>query len=296
MASHNARDTDRREVHVLKQLQHLSAWQGAVVHQILATDFVAALQIGRAIDWSRLIENAQALARRQFAFSAAGRYRQQGLTKTAAGDDFCALFEHEYGIALPPDALPSALDAIAGCLRFLAGQADFLSLLRAGSRHASEQHLHFEVAGATVAAMPDLVFTQPGGKLVIVDWKTGASDTSDYTRQLLIYALAVTRGGRWAGVPPENISLYEVNLTKGQIHQHPVDEQRLLDTDDFIYRSLFEREALVGDGHFADLDFTVLDVADEPATCAHCNFRPLCIGRLVSNPTSPAATGTDGPR
>src|SRR4051794_24761769 len=87
MAAHNAKDPLRREAYILKQLQQVSAWQGSVVHAVLASQFVPALRIGRAPRPSALCPAAIDLARRQFAFSAAKRYREPGLTKSAAGPD-----------------------------------------------------------------------------------------------------------------------------------------------------------------------------------------------------------------
>lgn len=60
MASHNARDPERREAHILKQLQQLTAWQGSVVHRILATDFLRALQVGASVDWAALVQDVGA--------------------------------------------------------------------------------------------------------------------------------------------------------------------------------------------------------------------------------------------
>lgn len=286
MASHNAKDAERREAYIRKQLQHVTAWQGSVVHHVLATDFAAALEARVPFNWSALTERAHALARQQFAFSAAGRYREAGLTKTAAGDSYCALYEHEHKLDLPVDTLASVEEMIAGCFRVLAEQTEFLALLRRGTRYSAEQHLNIEISGVTVAVTPDLIITR-GGKPMIVDWKTGNSDTSDYRRQMLIYALAVARDRRWPVVAADEIVLYEANLSKGAIRQHPVDDVLLAQTEDFIYQSVLEQQALVGSGRYADLDLESLDVADQPTTCSHCNFRPVCLARLEADAQVP---------
>jgi PD-(D/E)XK nuclease superfamily len=280
MASHNARDPERREAYIVKQFQHLSAWQGNLVHKVLATAFLADLRAARPINPTALTEVALDLALRQFAFSAARRYYEVGQTKRAAGDEYCALSEHEYGWEFTPGALRRVYANVVRCFKNLAAQTKFLAHLYAGLEHVAEQPLTFRLNGATVAATPDLIFLRPSGQPTVVDWKVVESETSDYSRQVLIYALAVARSGQWPGVSAEAIQLYEVNLLKNQVRQHPVTAERLEETEDFIYRSTVELETLIGNGRFGDLDLDEFEVAEKPATCSYCNFRLLCIRRL----------------
>src|SRR3989442_648712 len=131
MAAHNARDPERREAYLLKQLQHLPASQGSLVHRVLATDFLAALLGRRPVDAAALAARGRDLARRQFAFSAGRRYRDVDLTKGAAGEEYCALFEHEFGSGVSPERLEEVLGAISRCFENLAGQSAFLAELPA---------------------------------------------------------------------------------------------------------------------------------------------------------------------
>jgi hypothetical protein len=276
MASHNARDPVRREAYLLKQLQHLSAWQGSLVHKMLATVFLEDLHAGRPIDPAALAAAAWDLARRQLAFSAARRYRARGQTKREAGDEYCALFEHDHGGTITPEALQSVHANIARCFENLAAQKTFLAHLYAGFEHIAECPLSFRLNGVTIAATPDLVFWRPDGQPAVVDWKVSERETRDYSRQVLIYALAVARCGLWRGVSAEAIELYEVNLLKGQVRRHPVTTERLEETEDLIYQSTMELKTLVGDGKFRALDLDEFEVAARPATCFYCNFRSLC--------------------
>ena len=285
MASHAARDPQRREAYLLKQLQHVSAWQGSLVHQVLATRFLEEnIRARLPVDPAALAQSAQDLARRQFAFSAAGRYREAGQTKGQAGDEYCALFEHEYGWPIPADALPEIYTNLARCFDNLASQHELLSLIRSGHDHRSELRLSIRLTEhlPTVTATLDLAFMAPDGQPVVVDWKVADSETSDYSRQLLVYALAVVRGGPWRNVTPDGIRLYEVNLLRNYVRQHAVTADRLDDTEDFVYRSLVEQQSLVGDHKYGDLDLSEFEVAERPATCTHCNFRKLCIPQLAA--------------
>ena len=280
MAAHNARDPLRREAYLLKQLQSISTRQGSIVHKVLATSFLSDVRAGRAIDPAALSAAAHDLARRQFAFSAARRYREPGQTKGAAGDEYCALYEHEYGQDISPEQLDMVYTTITRCFEHLAGQETYLARLSAGSAHLAELPLNFSLAGATITATLDLVYLGANGQLVVVDWKVARSETSDYSWQLLVYALAVARCGRWPTVNAEAIELYEANLLRNQVRQHPVSAQRLQEAEDFIYRSLVEREALIGKDRFDDLDLNEFEVAERPGTCYHCNFGSLCLRQL----------------
>jgi hypothetical protein len=266
----------RREAYLLKQLQHLSAWQGSLVHKVLATTFLEDLRAARPIDPTALTTAAWDLAQRQLAFSAARRYRKRGQTKREAGDEYCALFEHEHAWTITPDALRGVRANVARCFENLAAQRKFLTHLYGGFEHLAECPLSFRLNSVTIAATPDLVFWRPDGQPTVVDWKVTGSETRDYSRQVLIYALAVARCGLWPGVSAETIELYEVNLLKGQVRRHLVTPERLEETEDFIYQSTVELGMLVGDGKFRDLDLDEFEVAERPVTCFYCNFRSLC--------------------
>jgi len=71
MASAVARDQDRREAYILKQLQSIEQWQGSVVHEVLATDLLTPRVLApQSLRTDLLIRSACDLARRQFSFSA----------------------------------------------------------------------------------------------------------------------------------------------------------------------------------------------------------------------------------
>lgn len=280
MASHGARNPERREAYILKQLRNLRAWQGSVVHQVLRTHFVSALRESRPFDRVTLTAAAQDLARRQLAFSAAKRYREPGQTKRAAGEEYCALYEHEHGLEVSPEALAEVYANLARCFEHLGGQVEFLDHLYDGSQHLAEQQLSFRLNGVVVTVVPDLVFSGAAGQSTVVDWKVAENETSDYSWQLLIYALAVARYGRRPAVQGEAIELYEANLLKNEIRHRHVSGEQLDEAEDFTYRSMVELEALIGDRKFQEQDLDEFEVAKRPQTCFHCNFGRLCVRRL----------------
>jgi hypothetical protein len=191
MASHNAKDPDRREAHVLRQLRTLEEWRGHLVHLAMERFFVPSLKRGDPITVDALTSQTLSLGARQFRFSEQGKYKDGGLTKKGVGDDFLALREHEYGIPVGQTKLTNLFEEIKQCYRFLYSQEKFLNFLLGGSWYSTESSLNFRINGFTVVGQLDLVMGYASGsKLLIVDWKVGRSETSDYSQQLRLYALA----------------------------------------------------------------------------------------------------------
>lgn len=276
VASPTSKEPERHEAYLLKQLQQISAWQGNLVHKVLAREIPLILQTKQSLDASALTDRVMCLAQRQFAFSSAHSYRQPGTTKTRTGDDYCALFAHEYGQEITDNCVARASEAATLCFGNLISQKDFLHLLYAGSRHVAEPRLNVRFDGSSLMAVPDLVFASNDGCLSVVDWKIGNSETSDYTYQLLVYALAVVLCGLWARVCEQGLNLYEVNLLRNYVRKHHIDQERLREAEDFIYRSLVDLEAIVSEITYANLNLDDFEVAQRPTTCQYCNFNRLC--------------------
>ncbi len=293
VASHNARDPLRREAYVRRQLQSVAAWQGSVVHRVLATDALADLRADRPIAPLALAAAAHALAERQWAFSTARRYREPGMTKAKAGDAYCALLVHESGEDAGDAPLRAVQENATRCFAHLAGQANLLARLYAGYERVSELPLALRSAKATVAATPDLIVAGYDGTLTIVDWKVSRATDSKHAPQLLLYALMALESGRWRGLTPAKIGLYEVNLLDNRVYHHPFNAGDLEAMAASVQAGVAELGRVLGDGAYARLDLGALVIAAEPAACASCVFTPLCIDGLVeSGRDADAATVT----
>lgn len=296
VASPRAKDPVRHEAYILKQLQQVSAWQGNVVHAVLAADFVPAVRLGQPIDPSVLTAAARELARVQLAFSQAQRFRTPNQTKKAAGAAYCALAEHDQGNGFRPVRLADVDSALERCFINLASQQSFLEVVARGRNHLAEVRLGFPLDDIYVTAKLDLMFEAPNRRHVIVDWKAGESETSDYRRQLQIYALSALRSSQSPGFgrSPEQLDVYEVQLLKNRVTQHVFDRDDMEEAEDFVYRSGMEMQGLIGGITYATLDLDDFDVAARPNTCAYCAMAPLCVDLFRQAGDAPVAAGIQG--
>jgi hypothetical protein len=272
MASHNAKDPRRREAFILKQLKHLPVWRGILVHECLSDFFVPTIKenVISQIDLTNItLERLD----QQFNFSKNRRYRA-GSSKTECGSHYCALVEHELGLPIDDKRIEVLKREISQCYEFLYTNNDFLEQLRNCENMTNEINLPFKMDTTTVFAKLDLTFIDKNN-LNIVDWKIGASDTSDYSTQLLVYALAATYK---MGRKPDRIKLFEVNLLKKQIVEHAIDDEKLHKTEDFIYKSISDIKSVTREQKFDNLSFDDFETAHNSTNCEFCNFRSLCTG------------------
>ena len=91
----NHPDPKMRDLFLLKQVKPIAMWKGDVVHQAIA-EYFRALQSGRSLPETAVLQYAQQLAKAQWTFSVTGRYRTEG--RNRAGSAFASLFEHEYQV------------------------------------------------------------------------------------------------------------------------------------------------------------------------------------------------------
>jgi hypothetical protein len=227
----------------------------------------------------RLGDSVEQLAQRQLAFSSARRYREPGQTKTAAGDEFCALYEHEYQKPLAADAVGRVSATARECFTWLANRSELVALLEHGSQFESELTLDCRIDGSPVTATVDLAFRAANGRLVIIDWKVAASETSDYSRQLFVYALAAIRSGHWPGLRASDIDLYEVNLLRREVRGVAATDEAVDAAEDFIYRSVVEMRALSSAASAEEL--SSLELAGSAMTCTFCSFARPCVSDLA---------------
>jgi hypothetical protein len=281
-ASHNAKDPLRRECFLLKQVKTLEQWHGLVVHRGIELFVVAPLQQGTSVDWDVAVRGTIDLARRQLAFSEKRRYRDAGMTKAKAGDDYRALLSHELGEALPHAALTETEAVIETALRNLASLDGLWRELGGRRRYLPEHRIRVTYDDASLVAQLDLLCFRGYGKPIIVEWKVSDSmGGSDARLQTAFYAWAIMQSGTWGVERPGDVDLFEVQLLTPAVVRHRCDADAIVELEDRIYRDLEEIRSLCGSGRYVDLDVEDFDFARNPNSCGPCPFRRLCVNAVA---------------
>lgn len=274
-ASHAARDHVRHEAYLLKQLQTLAMWQGDIVHDAFHHFIFPQLRPGLRLDEARVITDTINMALDQFAYSLRSEYRTAGATKKSAGIRYAALHDHEYGMPVSEAQLQAVLGTVRTSLANLFAQGSLLDEVGASrSRRYCEGDFPFHLDEVTISPKLDLMYLNAKGLPVIIDWKVSAAVASDYSQQLMVYALAIKNW--WKVIQPEDITVKEVNLLENSVSLYPVTADGLLEIEDFIYRSITQIKDLYGDGKWNDQDMESLEPAKSSKTCIYCKFRKLC--------------------
>lgn len=288
VAHHGPEDPVRRECFVLKQLKTLDQWHGDLVHLGIEKLVVPVLPSNTRPDWDRVIAETVKIAERQRAFSRDRRYRDATLSKTKAGDDYCALLLSEEDRDLSPEEWDEAAGVVERAFRNLATLDPLWEAIERRGRYLSEFHMHLNYDGAHLVVKPDLVCFRGFGKPIIVDWKVSESmGGSDARTQMGVYAWAMTRHGQWPIKRMGDAELLEVQLLKPAVFSHRCDDEVAVEIENRVYRSIDEIRSLCGDGNYKTLDREDFEMARNANTCALCPFRKVCAGSLARPTATP---------
>ncbi|MBW1783207.1 MAG: PD-(D/E)XK nuclease family protein [Deltaproteobacteria bacterium] len=283
-AWHNARDPVRREAFLLKQVKTLNLWQGSLVHRGIELFIVPALQQGRRIEWDAAIVSTEAMAKRQFAFSKARRYREKGMSKVKAKDDYCALAGHEIEAGVSPEEFQGVLHTVEQSLRNLASMTELLEEIQCVEKYWPELPLYVGYDIARIEVHIDLLYFRAFAQPTIIDWKVSRSmGGSETDLQTALYAWAMCRHPKWRVERPEDCELIEVQLLTQNVIRHQVTKDIFDRLENRIYRSLsmIQSVRLGRSYNLADLDD--YDFAKNPNSCSYCPQGALCRRLADSN-------------
>jgi CRISPR/Cas system-associated exonuclease Cas4 (RecB family) len=283
-ANHKTKDRIRKEAYLLKQVKQLSTWKGTIIHQGIHKFVIPYLIDRKSIDWSAVSDKTLDLAKRQFAFSKALKYRQQGIAKSHH-DDYCILTEHDRGEEVPTEIIDKIYNDIIDCLNGTTFQKEIIPFVEGQKGYYSERNLSQKYEGAQISAVADLIFTRPSGSVAIVDWKYEQDYSfGDHKHQVALYGWVLKH--QWNIANPELIELYEVQLREGRIVRHEFNLSVMEELEDLMFQSIHEIRALCEDRKYADQDINDFEFARSGNSCAFCSFVKLCREVKRWEPTS----------
>ena len=238
-AYHSAKDPVRREAFLCKQVKTLELWRGSLIHTGIEKFVAPAWQARHRADWAFAIEQTKDLAKRQLVFSAARRYREEGMTKTKAGHDYCALVGHELDAGVSEEEFTTVLSTIETCLNNLSSMSELLDQIQQAEQVWCELPLYIQYNTARLEVHLDLMFFRSFGQPTIIDWKVSESmGGSDADLQTGLYAWAMCQHPSWRVENASDCELVEVQLLSNAVIRHRTDEKTFDRIENRIYRSV----------------------------------------------------------
>jgi CRISPR/Cas system-associated exonuclease Cas4 (RecB family) len=199
------------------------------------------------------------------------------MSKRRAGDEYCALFGHEFGT--PPSAaeVASLLDGVGKSIRNLSTLEEFVRHVEGRNFYRSEVAVSAEYNGVRIQGVIDLLFGGAYGHFGVVDWEDySASSTTEARAQMSLYAWLLCKMPAWRVSSPENVELWEVNLGLPRVQQYKLDQSAVDELEDFMYRSTEKLRTLCGDGSYRAADLQNYDYTENPNSCRFCSYQTIC--------------------
>jgi hypothetical protein len=285
IASATSNDPLRKEAHLLKQLQSISAWRGSLVDSVIAEKVLPSLRNHIVPGKDEIFSFADELIHKQLQFGCEVKHREEGLTKSSTGNTYCAFYDLEYNNGLNDDSLDTAKREIKKALSNLLDSNLIQKIAKENEYVISQRSLRFHLAGIPVTSTPDMVVFFLEQPPQIIDWKVHAFGNSDAWLQLGTYSLALSRVNPHKDFPesfktyinkPESYKLLEYQLLKNVQRHYSLNHADILDIEDHIFLSASQMKNMLNEKKSNELDFSLFKTAYRPQICGRCQFKKLC--------------------
>jgi hypothetical protein len=283
MASAKAKDPLRRRAYMLGKLNSISAWRGKIVDEVISSAIIPCINRNSTITLKDAKRRARALFDKQLAFARSHPIEESGLRVSAEGDRFALFHAMEYGGRIPEEEIKTAWNEIETALGNLFVLGDMKDLLKGSDYIIAQRAIQFPLMDdVSVLAYPDLIAFRTGSPPVIVDWKVHAFGLNDAWLQLAIYAIALSRSNPHKDFPegfsvgPTDSKLFEAQLLTNVVREHVLDEDHIIDAEEYIIESAYEMTCLTEGKKYKELDIDRFRPAAYPELCQRCAFRAIC--------------------
>ena len=283
----------RRRAYELKQLQTLQLLTGDVVHRTLNVHIQRFKEGKSVLDGSEMIADALKSFDARFQFSEQRGYATT--SKSHAGDVFCALVDHEYGIPVSAEDIQSWRDTIQKAItNFFTAEVDtrngplrVCNLLKSASFVESEYDgFDFHLEGVLVRLKIDLALLFRSGnqnQAVLIDWKLEKNEHANNETQLMIYGYGCLKYWGLAGaLKPEDIVLLEVNLFNCTTKRYEFTDKQVAVIDDLMFESIRELKHVMNGRPYEDFRLTEFPLTQNANSCRICNLKEVCLQYLQS--------------
>ena len=263
-------DKVTRILYVLKNLQNIRMWKGSLVHHEIERVLKQLVTTGKLTPVDKSAERVTELMRAGFRSSREGQYwDKQGSLR-----DETALFEHEYKTGTPDGVWKKNYDDVILCLESFYNS----SVLERIKELPKEAVISIEsMTAASLSFTPEIVFVkldlalEKGEGIEVVDWKTGSGQSDKL--QFLVYTLFANEEYE---LPPDQITVTEINLMSGDTINHNYDPEQLIEAEDYIIKSIGKMKSLLQDPEENTAVMADFPRTDNDRICEYCSFKKIC--------------------
>ena len=278
-----AKDSFRKRAYLLSKLQSISAWRGSIVDHVLSETLIPNLNHGVYSDPQDVKNRARDLFDRQLAYARRHPITDLGLQVSKEGDDFAVFHVMEYEGEILEHEIEQAWCEIETALINLFSLDDINYILNSSDYIVSQRPLQFRLMDdVTVLAYPDVIAFRGDAPPTIIDWKVHTFGTNDAWLQLAIYAIALSRCNPHVDFPSgfeiqsQELALYEVQLLTNIVRKHSLEEEQIVEAEEYMLSSAYEIACLTEGGKYTDLNVEDFRTTVHTETCQRCAFRAIC--------------------
>lgn len=285
----------RRKAFELAQSKSLAMWQGSLIDMAFSKKIIPVYQQKQEPDFDTIASETVDIAKKQFEFSRRQFYREEGISKTVAGDDYLILDIHECGMPYNEQDVLEVYCTVRDIILQIPSLPDPQGGMTLHEYLSSSNYLrpdiqywNYEFCGLKIKPQIDLVRFK-SKSVHVIDWKVSESNTSDYSNQLYLAGIVAYHNNKkeflerqWIPPKMENYSLYEYNLMNGNVKEHPFTKESTAGALDYVFRFRDEQEQLSNNKKWNELDIQDYETTDKKETCMFCKFKPLCI-HMIKN-------------
>ena len=160
---------------------------------------------------------------------------------------------------------------------------DIKHILKSSDYIVSQRALQFRLMDdVTVLAYPDVIAFRGDAPPTIIDWKVHTFGTNDAWLQLATYAIVLSRCNPHKDFPsgfkiqPQELTLYEVQLLTNVVRKHSLEEEQIIEAEEYMISSAYEIACLTEGRKYTDLNVEDFRTAVHAETCQRCAFRAIC--------------------
>jgi hypothetical protein len=186
----------------------------------------------------------------------------------------CALFEHEYEIALPKTEWENIANHVVECLKLFFSSEIYKEILQLSDNQwlKLEQFDNFYFKDEKIYAAPDFAFYKDD-EIIVYDWKTGKEDPERDMFQLACYGLFATQ--KWE-INFEKLKLVDFFLLNGNQNEYKFGDFDLDHIREYIRNSIKEMKDKLDDPEENIAREDSFSFTDNKQNCKYCNYYKVC--------------------